>query len=223
MLTLGSIEGLRVGGRLMAGAALASGVFGGVALKRLSLLALILIIGPLAVYRAWNTPSIHEQIMARLRLSAVLHMGNVRTEGHGYKLLDEALYSERTSTESVTTMTLPQMGRFVIRALGSIVAVPSPWQIQSRSELLFLPEQVLWYLLILLAPIGLVAGLRRDALVTCALAGLAAVAAATIALNSGNIGTMARHRDMVVPFVVWLSALGAVASASHLMRPSNEV
>lgn len=38
------------------------------------------------------------------------------------------------------------------------------------------------------------------------------------ALNSGNIGTMVRHHDTIVPFVVWLSALGAVTITSRIMR-----
>jgi hypothetical protein len=68
--------------------------------------------------------------------------------------------------------------------------------------------------------VGLVAGLRRDALVTCLLASFAVIGAGVIALNSGNIGTMVRHRDTIVPFVVWLSALGAVTTASGIMSRS---
>jgi hypothetical protein len=71
--------------------------------------------------------------------------------------------------------------------------------------------------MVVLAAIGVVAGLRSDPLVTCLLCGVTAAGALTIALNSGNIGTMVRHRDTVVPFVVWLSALGAVTTASNWM------
>ena len=71
--------------------------------------------------------------------------------------------------------------------------------------------------MVVLAAIGVVAGLRRDPLVTCLLCGVTAAGALAIGLNSGNIGTMVRHRDTVVPFVVWLSALGAVTTASNWM------
>ncbi|MCH2278920.1 MAG: hypothetical protein MK358_08620, partial [Vicinamibacterales bacterium] len=37
-----------------------------------------------------------------------------------------------------------------------------------------------------------------------------------ISLSNGNIGTLVRHRDTVVPFVVWLSGLGAVCLAGWL-------
>jgi hypothetical protein len=52
-------------------------------------------------------------------------------------------------------------------------------------------------------------------------AGLIGAGLAVIAMNSGNVGTMVRHRDTVVPFVVWLSALGAVDGAARWMREAN--
>jgi len=42
------------------------------------------------------------------------------------------------------------------------------------------------------------------------------VAAVPISLSNGNIGTLVRHRDTVVPFIVWLSGLGAVSLAGWL-------
>jgi len=92
-----------------------------------------------------------------------------------------------------------------------------PSQIQSGPEMVFLGQQVVWYVLVVLVIPGVLAGLKRDRLVTCLLAAFAMVGGAAIALNSGNIGTMVRHRDTIVPFVLWLSALGAVDSLSSVM------
>ena len=114
-------------------------------------------------------------------------------------------------------MTPVEALRFSGRALGYFVVAPLPWQVQSRTEMVFLAQQVVWYLMVVLAAIGVVAGLRRDPLVTCLLCGVTVAGAVAIALNSGNIGTMVRHRDTVVPFIVWLSALGAVTTASTWM------
>jgi hypothetical protein len=129
-------------------------------------------------------------------------------------VLDQRFYSEPAANDPISTMAPVEGLRFAVRALASFVAVPFPWQIQSMSEMAFLPQQVVWYVLVVLAVVGAVAGLRRDALVTCMLLGMSMAGAVAIALNSGNIGTMVRHRDTVVPFVVWLSALGAVATVS---------
>jgi hypothetical protein len=81
----------------------------------------------------------------------------------------------------------------------------------SRSELLFLPQQMAWYVLVGFAMIGVVEGCRRDALATWLFIGMSTAGAAVIALNEGNIGTMVRHRDSIVPFVACLGAIGATA------------
>ena len=67
-----------------------------------------------------------------------------------------------------------------------------------------------------LALVGVVAGFRRDGLVTLLLVSYIVVAAVPISLSNGNIGTLVRHRDTVVPFIVWLSGLGVVSLAGWL-------
>jgi len=114
-------------------------------------------------------------------------------------------------------MTPAEGARFAIRAIVAFVIVPLPWQVVSAQEMLFLPQQIAWYFLVVLALFGIIAGLRRNGLVTGLLVGLAAAGGLAVALNSGNIGTMVRHRDTIVPFVVWLSALGAVDVTARLV------
>jgi hypothetical protein len=135
-------------------------------------------------------------------------------------VLDQRFYSDSPQGNAIATMTPPEAGRFVIRAIASFVLVPLPGQIQSVPEMLFLPQQVAWYGLTILWVVGLFAGLKRDALVTCLLASFTAAGAAVIALNSGNIGTMVRHRDTLIPFIVWLSALGALELAARVTDPA---
>ena len=210
---MAAIDGVRTGGKLITAGGLMAGFAGSVVIRRVSLVLLVLILLPFAASRLWNNAGVQARVMSQLKSSAVTHMGNVRTEGHGYKLLDQRFYF--FSNEMLETMTPVEGLRFTLRALASVVVVPVPWQVQSTSEMVFLPQQVVWYLLVPFAFVGLIAGLRRDALVTCMLAGLSATGLAVVAINSGNVGTMVRHRDTVVPFIVWLSALGAVATVSH--------
>jgi FtsH-binding integral membrane protein len=70
------------------------------------------------------------------------------------------------------------------------------------------PEQLVWYLIVALAPIGLVFAFRRDTLVASLLLGYTLVAAVTVAVTSGNVGTLVRHRGLALPFMVCLSAVG---------------
>jgi hypothetical protein len=46
--------------------------------------------------------------------------------------------------------------------------------------------------------------------------------AAAVALYNGNVGTMVRMRDSVVPVVVWLSAVGGCAVLDSARRGSSE-
>ena len=118
-------------------------------------------------------------------------------------------------------LTVDQSMRFVARAGASFLLTPLPWQVQSRGELALLPEHVLWYVMLVLAPIGLVAGWKRDRLLVCVLAAYAIPTAVTLALTNGNVGTLLRLRALVTPQLVWIGALGFVAVANALLERSS--
>lgn len=172
--------------------------------RRAWLFAAAIVLLPAVCAVALRQPAVQDRVLNVLRPAAVAHLGNVHTEGHHYKLLDERFYA----LEPIDSMTLPEASRYVARALVSFAVTPAPWQVTSSWELAFLPEQMLWYALIVFAAFGVVPGLRRDATTTCLLCGYIAVGAATISIASGNIGTFVRHRDIVTPFMIWLSVLG---------------
>ncbi|HUK34541.1 MAG TPA: hypothetical protein VLV86_11550 [Vicinamibacterales bacterium] len=147
-----------------------------------------------------------------LDAAAKTHTGHVFTVGHAYKLLDDGFYfTPVTPLRSTLSLTTPEAARYVLRSVVSFATTPWPWQFASTRELLYLPEQVLWYVIVLLFPIGLVAGWHRDRLVTALIAGYMLPTAAAIALTNGNVGTLLRLRGIVIPYVVWLSAVGFFA------------
>ncbi len=85
------------------------------------------------------------------------------TVGHDYKLLDAGFYwNPGTPAASSLTLTRDEAARYVVRAATSFFVVPAPWQLESKRELAYLPEQIAWYVLVLLLPAGIVAGCRRD-------------------------------------------------------------
>ena len=90
---------------------------------------------------------------------------------------------------------------------------------QSRAALAYLPEQVVWYLLAMLAVAGALFGFRRDAIVTGLLVGHALVIAAAVAFTGGNVGTLVRHRGLALPYLVWLSGVGACELLVSFRRP----
>lgn len=158
-------------------------------------------------------------VIRALESTAKTHTGHVFTVGHAYKLLDAGYYfNPQTPAASTLTLDAGQSARYVLRAVVSFLIVPAPWQLVSLRELAFLPEQLLWYAVLALLPIGVAAGWRRDPLITCLLLGYALPTAAVLALTNGNVGTLLRLRGLVTPYFVWLSAVGFCASLQMLTR-----
>lgn len=212
---IGAVSTVRSGAFVVVVFAIVSGFVARCVTLRVWLFITFLIFSSIVGRYLATRSDIQDQMMGQLRRTAIIHLGNVRTPGHAYKLLDQQYYSEMYSKGPSSFDSMPMSSRenlrFVVRALISFVAVPLPWNIASTSMLAFLPQQTVWYALVALAAAGFVAGLRRDALVTLILAGYIFAGAGVIALNSGNVGSLVRLRDTVVPFVVWLSALGTVS------------
>jgi hypothetical protein len=121
------------------------------------------------------------------------------------------------------TLTDAQAARFMIRATRSFLFTPWPWEIASRSELAFLPEHMFWLLIVLLAPIGAVAGWRRDPLITSLLIGFVLPTAAALAITNGNVGTLLRLRGLVSPYLIWIAVVGGLSVAEYLLtrRPAT--
>ena len=181
------------------------------------------IAAPIMVGAVLSRPQGQFRAHSAVQAAARQHAGHIATPGYTYKLLDERLYEENTA---MLDMHLDESARFLARSLVRYVTVPLPWEAQSTFAVAYLPEQMLWYLIVALAPIGLVYSLRRDPLVAGLLLGYALVAAVTVAVVSGNVGTLVRHRGLALPYVVWLSAVGACelvtwsVAALPLRRPS---
>jgi hypothetical protein len=103
------------------------------------------------------------------------------------------------------------------------VFLPLPSQVVNAGLAALLPEFLAWYVLILVAPLGVWVGWRRQPALVGACAGYCLTAVAAIAPHGGNIGTAIRHRDMMVPFIVWLGAVGAVALVKWVVDKGDAV
>jgi hypothetical protein len=149
---------------------------------------------------------------------AKTHGGHVFTVGHAYKLLDDGFYKfPGTPIAWGIQLTEEQALRFLIRAGISFIVTPLPWEMVSLSELAFFPEHVLWWLIVVLMPIGCVAGWTRDARTTALFAGFVLPTAAALAVTNGNVGTLLRLRGLVTPLMIWVAALGAFALAERML------
>ena len=208
----GLMQGLRPGAIALAAAGVITGCALRVALLSRRTVAASAAIAVVTVALVIATPALNARVIGALEGTAKTHAGHVFTVGHDYKLLDAGFYlNPQPAVSSTLSLTADQAARYVIRALVDFVVVPTPWQLRSTRELAYLPEQIAWYALIALLPIGLAAGYRRDPLVTCLLAGYVVPTALALALTNGNVGTLLRLRGLVTPFLVWLGAVGFCA------------
>ena len=194
---IGVLATLRDGAVEIAAVGLAVGIAGAFLTRRVWRLGVALLIAAALIGPVIRVPRVHAAAMDAVRSAARKHQGHAYTRGHSYELLDEVFYGRR----SLADLSGRDAVRFVARGIVSVIVFPAPWQMRSRAELLYLPEQLIWYVVLGTAAIGFVAGLRRDALVTCLFAGYAAVALLAVGVNSGNMGTLVRHRAFALPYL----------------------
>lgn len=167
---------------------------------------------------AARQPAVQARLETAILGAAVSHLGHVWTSGHAYKLLDDQYYATGLGSYPTSPLEPGEAARFVVRAAASFVAVPLPWRAASVPAVAMIPQQVLWYVLGLLALVGVVVAWRLDAVLTWVLLGNVLVGVAAVSLYSGNVGTLVRLRDTVVPVLAWLSSLGGCAVVEHLGR-----
>jgi hypothetical protein len=205
---------MRPGSFAMAAGAIAFGLIVRAATRRAWMTAALVATAVLVTYSVATRPSVQARALAETRLALSRHLGHVRSSGFSYRAADQRFYME--DNEAPWSMTRMEGERFLLRSAAAFFLAPLPSHIGSVAGWLFVPLNLAWYTLLVLAAAGVPAALRRDTLVTALCAGYLVAGLIVIAPNSGNIGTLIRHRDMVVPFVIGLSSVGLVSLLSTI-------
>jgi len=212
-----ALRDLREGAVILTVSGIAAGLAGAYVLGRRSRLV-VASAGLAALLAAVAAvPSLRSRALTLVGQAATASAGHVFTVGHGYKLLDEGFYV-RPGAKPEFDLTPPDAARYIVRAAASYLVVPLPWQILTWGELTYLPEQIFWYALLILAPAGAIAAARRDRMVASLLMGYVLPTAAVVAMTTGNVGTLIRHRTLIVPFLVWVGAMGFASLLQRLLR-----
>jgi hypothetical protein len=177
----------------------------GYVLPRPKLLLATVALLPMVIVAALMVPRIQQRVLTELRTGAFYHSGHVLSPGYSYHALSGDYYRDGLK---IFTMPPRDVVRYVLRCYVAYVAEPVPWRIESRALLAYLPEQMFWLTLLMLVPFGIYAGAHRDPMLTMLLAMHAFAGASIVAVSSGNIGTLIRHRGLIMPYMVWLAGLG---------------
>lgn len=199
------LESLRKGGAQVVALGAVVGILGGWIVARPRLLLASAVAAPLLLIGVLQLPRVSDRVITVIRESVRYHAGHVLTPGYTYQLVNPHYYADWPAIFKIG----PAEGaQYVARAVVHYVAEPLPWVPRSRAMLAYVPEQAAWWTLLALVPFGLAAGLKRDALLTATLLAHAAAIAMMVALTSGNVGTLIRHRGLALPYLVWIAALG---------------
>lgn len=203
-----AMEDMRKGTMTVAALGTVVGIAGGLTVQRPRLLLASMVLVPLAVGFALTRPAVESRLLTVARESIRYHVGHIMTPGVAYKIVNHRYYSHWGEIQEVGPK---EATAYVVKAVGSYFLEPTPPNWQSPMLWAFLPEHLLWLVLIVLVPVGAIEGLRRDPVLTVILLAHAAAIVMMVALTSGNIGTLIRHRGSSLTYLVWLSMLGATA------------
>jgi len=208
----------RTGGHILVGGGILAGVLMAIWIRRPVLLLTTLMLCTMLGSLALQSPRVQERATGLLHTAVRTHMGHVGSPGWAYKLLEPQLYLDPQFEDPETFgLTSAPMARYALRAAASFVLVPLPWRVASPPGLAYLAEHVVWLVLVALAAIGAIAGIRRNAGLALVLLGVIVLSAAAIAFTSGNVGTLVRHRGMVLIPMAWFSSFGACTLVDWLM------
>jgi hypothetical protein len=203
---IATVESVRRAGAVLTSTSLGAGLALAWIVTRPRVLIATIVLLPIVLGAALSRPEAQVRAFRTVKLAGDQHQGHINTPGYVYKTLDDRFY---ISARDLADMRFFEQARFVLRSLVGYVLVPLPSQARSNALLAYMPEQMIWYLMVALVPFGFVCSLRRDPLVASLLLAMAVISAALVAMISGNVGTLVRHRGgMVIPYIVWLCAVG---------------
>ena len=169
----------------------------------------VTVIGITAVF-FMNKGINYTYIRTAMSLALQKHVGHVDTTqnkgGYAYKFLDDKYYPP--VGYNVSNITWHEVVKAFLKGWYHFLFEPFVWDMKSIPMLMSFPQMILWYLLIMFAIIGIAFGLRYNWKYTSIIITSIFLLSSVIALTSGNIGTLFRHRDMATPFYLIFSAVG---------------
>lgn len=138
------------------------------------------------------------------------HIGHVLTPGIAYQYLPDRFYEQSVwdwaNTGTIDGSVLLAIGR----ALGHYLLEPFPWRVvDGIPELLAYPQTIWWYGCLPFVLWGLLVSVTHAPKGSLFLILTVAAWMVLGALTSGNIGTVFRVRDLVLPYLVLFACVGA--------------
>ncbi|MFT4037916.1 MAG: glycosyltransferase family 39 protein [Thermomicrobiales bacterium] len=97
-------------------------------------------------------------------------------------------------------------------------AAPFPWTATRLSERATIPEMLCWYVAVTFAVVALIVSWRAQWRAYLPIVLYVGGISLLLALTQGNLGTLVRHRSMIIPSVLVFSGFGVVYALQALVR-----
>jgi len=207
------MEELRKGTLIVAALGTVVGLAGWWALQSPRRILAATIAVPMIVIVTMLQAPVQARVMGLVQQSVKYHAGHIVTPGVTYQLVEPRIYDNWALIAGIDGRGAAQ---YVIKAVIAYFVEPLPNHLQTRLLWAYVPEHIVWLLLMLLMPVGAIAAMKRDSGLTAVLLAHAAGIIMMVALASGNIGTLIRHRGLSLPYLVWFSVLGALTIIAAL-------
>ncbi len=125
--------------------------------------------------------------------------------GNNYRIYDEHVYTNLNNWDDMTWMDIV---RGLPKGIAYFMFAPFPWKTFNSLRLFSYPQTILWYFLFPFFLFGLIIGLRQRFDQTMLLMMFVTFWILLLSLVSGNVGTSARHRDLILPLIYIFSSAG---------------
>lgn len=100
----------------------------------------------------------------------------------------------------------------------ALLFAPFPWQIFSVSQIMAVPEMLVWYLMFSRLLKGVYVAAKKNLVYLFSIFSYSALMILMLACIEGNIGTMFRHRSMVLVFLLMFMAVGMNIAAKKKVQ-----
>lgn len=144
-------------------------------------------------------------IQANINRLCIIQTGYVWTRGVTYKIFDDKYYYDKTL---LNEMGLIPFLCSLSKGFFHFMFEPLPQRISNPSSLVVFPQMLLWYGLTFFMLVGFFRAIQYNFPVMAVILLYTLLFSLPIALGSGNVGTVFRHRDLVTPFYLIFAANG---------------
>lgn len=133
------------------------------------------------------------------------HIGYINTPGNNYKIFEDEYYSR---TKDIRSISPSELSVAFLKGLLHSLFEPFPWKVRSKGEFIGLFQMLLWFAFFPFVILGFILSIRYKIKESYAALIYILVFCLLLAIGEGNVGTVFRHRDMLMPFFVIFGVAG---------------